>query len=132
MFALVQAVPARVVIRQTLLSRQQNGRLEWYPPGLVLAQLATLAALGIAAGFLLLLGQPGGLQGMLGEFLGAALAELGEAEIGGRGQPRARPLDVPVSRADGGVLAGHGGDQRRARPGAGRAPGLEPPAEPRA
>jgi len=80
LFALVQAVPAVMVIRQALLSRQQDGKVEWYPPGLVLAQLATFAALCITASYLVLLGHPGGLQGMLSDFIGATLAELGGAE----------------------------------------------------
>jgi Predicted membrane protein (DUF2232) len=87
LFALVQAVPALMVIRQTLLSRQQGGKVEWYPPGLVLAQLATFAALCIIASYLALLGHPGGLQGMLGEFVGATLAELGAAETGAAASP---------------------------------------------
>ncbi len=80
-YLLAQALPAIVVIRQTLLARQHNGRLEWYPPGLVLAQLTALAAAAIAVGFLLMLGQPGGLEGAIGDFLRSALAEIGEREI---------------------------------------------------
>ena len=87
MFALVQAVPAVVVVRQALLSRRQDGKVEWYPLGLVLAQLAALAALGIATAFVLLLGEPGGLQGVLGEFVGAALADLGAVEAGTAASP---------------------------------------------
>ena len=82
LFALVQAVPAVVVVRQALLSRRQGGKLVWYPPGLVLAQLTALAACGIAAAFVVLLGHPGGLQGVLSEFIGSALAELGAIEAG--------------------------------------------------
>jgi hypothetical protein len=80
LFALVQAVPAVMVIRQALLSRQQDGKVEWYPPGLVLAQLATFAALCIIASYLVLLGHPGGLQGVLSDFIGATLAELSGVE----------------------------------------------------
>ena len=81
MFALVQAAPALLVVRQALLSRQDDGRLEWYPPGLVLAQLTALAAGAIAIAFVLMLGQPGGLRGLVSEFLSSALASLGAAEI---------------------------------------------------
>ena len=87
MFALVQAIPAVIVVRQALLSRQQGGKVEWYPPGLVLAQLTTLAALGIVAAYLVLLGRPGGLQGMLSDFVGTALAEIGAAEVEGEASP---------------------------------------------
>jgi hypothetical protein len=89
LFLLVQAVPAMVVIRQSLLARRANGALEWYPPGLVLAQLTALAALGIGAAFVLMLGQPGGLEGALSGFLNSALAELGGVE--------ARVTEVGVS-----------------------------------
>ena len=83
LFLLVQAVPAMVVIRQSLLARRANGALEWYPPGLVLAQLTALAAVAISATFVLMLGQPGGLEGAISDFLSSALAELGavEAEV---------------------------------------------------
>ena len=80
MYLVVQAIPAMVVIRQTLLARQRDGRLEWYPAGLVLAQLTALAALGISAAFVFMLGQPGGLEGAIADFLRSALAELGAAE----------------------------------------------------
>jgi hypothetical protein len=81
MFALVQALPAAMVVRQALLSRQDAGRLEWYPPGLVLAQLTALAVLGITLAFVVLLGHPGGLEGVLAEFLGAALEGLGATDV---------------------------------------------------
>jgi hypothetical protein len=87
LFALIQALPAVMVIRQALLSRQQDGKVEWYPPGLVLALLATFAALCITASYLVLLGHPGGLQGMLSDFIGSTLAELGGAETGGAPSP---------------------------------------------
>jgi Predicted membrane protein (DUF2232) len=82
MFLLVQAIPAVMVIRQTLLARRENGQLEWYPAGLVLAQLTALAALGITATFIFMLGHPGGLEGAIGDFLSSALAELGATKAG--------------------------------------------------
>ncbi len=82
MFVLVQAIPAMVVIRQSLLARRDNGRLEWYPAGLVLAQLTALAALGIGATFIFMLGRPGGLEGAIGDFLNSVLAELGAGKAG--------------------------------------------------
>jgi hypothetical protein len=81
MFGLVQALPAAMLVRQALLSRQDGGRLEWYPPGLVLAQLTALAVLLISAAFVVLLGQPGGLEGVLAEFLSAALEGLGATDV---------------------------------------------------
>jgi hypothetical protein len=81
MFTLVQAIPAVMVVRQALLSRQEAGRVEWYPPGLVLAQLTAFAVLGITVAFVVLLGHPGGLAGVLAAFLGSALDGLGATEI---------------------------------------------------
>jgi Predicted membrane protein (DUF2232) len=70
-----------MVVRQALLARQQAGQLEWYPPGLVLAQLTALAVLGITTAFVVLLSHPGGLEGVLAEFLSSALAGLGATEV---------------------------------------------------
>jgi hypothetical protein len=81
LFFLVQAIPAMVVIRQALLARQRDGQLEWYPAGLLLAQLTALAALGITAAFIFMLGRPGGLEGVISDFLKSALTELGASEV---------------------------------------------------
>jgi Predicted membrane protein (DUF2232) len=80
-YAVVQALPALIVVRQALLSRRQDEAIEWYPPGLLLAQLTCLAAIGIGLAFLLLADHPGGLQGAIGEFLRSALVELGAIDV---------------------------------------------------
>jgi hypothetical protein len=79
-YGLIQALPALIVVRQALLSRQQGQDAEWYPPGLLLAQLTCLAGLGIGVAFLLLLDHPGGLQGAIEAFLASALVEMGAIE----------------------------------------------------
>jgi Predicted membrane protein (DUF2232) len=79
-YGVIQALPALVVVRQALLSRQQGQNLEWYPPGLLLAQLTCLAGLGIGLAFFLLLDHPGGLQGAIEAFLASALVEMGAIE----------------------------------------------------
>ncbi len=79
-YGLVQALPAVIVVRQALLARQQGQDVEWYPPGVLLAQLTCLAGLGIGAAYLLLLGQPGGLQGAIEAFLASALVDMGAIE----------------------------------------------------
>jgi hypothetical protein len=79
-YGVIQAVPAVVVVRQALLARQQGQDVEWYPPGLLLAQLTCLAGLGIGLAFLLLLDHPGGLQGAIEAFLASALVEMGAIE----------------------------------------------------
>jgi hypothetical protein len=79
-YGAIQAVPALIVVRQALLSRQQGQDVEWYPPGLLLAQLTCVAGLGIGLAFLLLLDHPGGLQGAIEAFLASALVEMGAIE----------------------------------------------------
>jgi hypothetical protein len=79
-YGVIQALPALIVVRQALLSRQDGGKVEWYPPGLLLAQLTCVAGLGIGLAFLLLLDHPGGLQGAIEGFLASALVEMGAIE----------------------------------------------------
>jgi hypothetical protein len=79
-YGVIQALPALIVVRQALLSRQDGGKVEWYPPGLLLAQLTCVAGLGIGLAFLLLLDHPGGLQGAIEAFLASALVEMGAIE----------------------------------------------------
>ena len=79
-YGVVQTLPALIVVRQALLSRQDGGNVEWYPPGLLLAQLTCVAGLGIGLAFLLLLDHPGGLQGAIEAFLASALVEMGAIE----------------------------------------------------
>jgi Predicted membrane protein (DUF2232) len=76
-YGVIQALPALIVVRQALLARQDGGNVEWYPPGLLLAQLTCVAGLGIGLAFLLLLDHPGGLQGAIEAFLASALVEMG-------------------------------------------------------
>lgn len=88
LYAVVQALPAVVVVRQALLARQDSdGTVEWYPPGLILAQLAVLGAVGIVLAFVLLFDQPGGLEGVIEGFVGTLLVEVGavDAEIDAAG-----------------------------------------------
>lgn len=80
-YALVQALPALIVVRQALLSRNEGQTVEWYPPGRLLSQLTGLAALGVALAYFMLLDYPGGLQGAIEEFLMSALADLGAVEM---------------------------------------------------
>lgn len=88
LYAVVQALPAVVVVRQALLARQNSdGTVEWYPPGLILAQLALLGAAGIVLASVLLFDQPGGLEGVIEGFVGTLLVEVGavDAEIDAAG-----------------------------------------------
>lgn len=76
-FFVVAGLPSLVLVRQGLLSRNDGGQTEWYPPGLLLAQLTGLAAAGLALAFLLFAGQPGGLISAIEQFLERAAADFG-------------------------------------------------------
>lgn len=82
LYAVVQAGPALIVVRQALLSRQADGRTEWFPPGLLLGQLTVGAALAIVFAFLLYAGEPGGLIGEVETFLAVAMSEIGVIAAG--------------------------------------------------
>ncbi|MGI9418151.1 MAG: DUF2232 domain-containing protein [Geminicoccaceae bacterium] len=73
------ALPALWVVRQALLSRQDQAGLVWYPPGLILAQLTVMAVLAIAFAFFAFMGQPGGLLGVIETMLTQAFEELSAA-----------------------------------------------------
>lgn len=82
-YALVQALPALFVVRQALLARTaEDGSAEWYPPGLLLAQLTAFAAFAVTFAFLGLWGEPGGLKGALEGMVVTALQEFGMLEAG--------------------------------------------------
>ena len=99
-FAIAFALPSVWVVRQALLSRQDPGAgLIWYPPGMILAQLAVMAVLALAFAFIAFNGQPGGLVGAIETVLALALEQLSAAT----GQPspdaalvKARALFVPA------------------------------------
>ncbi|MEM7042646.1 MAG: hypothetical protein AAF543_07535, partial [Pseudomonadota bacterium] len=83
-FAIAFALPAVWVVRQALLSRQEpEAGIIWYPPGLILAQLAVMAVLVLAFAFFAFTGQPGGLVGAIEAVLAMALEQLSAAT----GQP---------------------------------------------
>lgn len=83
-FLAVFALPSLWVVRQALLSRQdQQAGLIWYPPGPILAQLAVMAVLALALAFFAFMGQPGGLPGAIEVMLVQAFEQLSAAA----GQP---------------------------------------------
>jgi hypothetical protein len=80
-FVGLSAVPVVLLVRQSLLARTGGeGRLEWYPPGLL---AAWLTALGLAAtvAALLLLGGPEGVQAVLREALAPAVSRGADESI---------------------------------------------------
>lgn len=99
-FAIAFALPVLLVVRQALLSRQdQQHGVVWYPPGLILAQLTVMAITALALAFLAFMGQPGGLLGIIETVLAQAFGQL--SEITGQPAPDAagltsRALFVPA------------------------------------
>ncbi|MGE5505574.1 MAG: hypothetical protein ACM31L_14220 [Actinomycetota bacterium] len=76
-FAVVAVLPALVVVNRALLWRSDDaGRVEWYPPGLVLAWLAGTAGLMLVVAAALIPGHEAGIEGWLAETIGSMLKVL--------------------------------------------------------
>lgn len=79
LFAALDAAPAVLLTRQALLARRnEDGGLEWYPPGPLTAWLAGLALLGLGVA-ILGFGGPHAMQSLLRRMLDPALAQLSDA-----------------------------------------------------
>ena len=84
-FGVAFAMPSLLLVRQALLSRQdeadqdENAGLIWYPPGLILALLTAMAVLTLAFVFLAFSGQPGGLVGFIEAMLIEVIEQLSAA-----------------------------------------------------
>jgi hypothetical protein len=73
MFAVLNAAPVALLVRQALLARQrEDGALAWYPPGLLAAWLTGLALFGIVAALVAF----GGAEGLRGALHGVVLNAL--------------------------------------------------------
>lgn len=70
------ALPALLVVRQALLSREENGATIWYPPGQILAQLTAIATAGLVLAFVAFTGEDGGLLGVIDRSLTGAIEGL--------------------------------------------------------
>jgi predicted membrane protein DUF2232 len=65
-YAITNALPAFVLVRQAALSRRRpDGRIEWYPPGLIMLWLSLYAGLAFLVVVLVFAGREGGLEGEL-------------------------------------------------------------------
>ena len=80
-YALAEGVPAALLVRQALLSRQEGGTTSWYPPGHLLTWLTGLAAAYILLATLALAGSPGGLVGAIEAALGSFVERAQETEL---------------------------------------------------
>ena len=98
-YAITNALPAFVVVRQSTLSRRHaDGRIEWYPPGLTMLWLSLYAGLVFLVLVLLFAGAEGGLEGELRRLF----AEIQEHFAFAPMQPGARQmLDVLVTMMPG-------------------------------
>lgn len=88
-FALAFAVPAALVVRLALLSRQPpGGATNWYPPGLVACWLTVYGAAAFVVLAIMTGGSQGGLEGIVRGNIAAALERF-MADGGGGPQPTA-------------------------------------------
>lgn len=77
-FAAVMAGPVVGLMRQALLSRRRDdGTLEWYPPGLLMAWLTAFALIGTVLG-VVLAGGPHGVETLVRQALDPVFARLRE------------------------------------------------------
>jgi hypothetical protein len=78
LFAALNAVPVAILVRQALLARRQrDGSIRWYPPGLLVAWLTTMALSGIGVA-LIVMGGPENLQAELRNVVATTLDRLAE------------------------------------------------------
>ncbi|HLN24453.1 MAG TPA: DUF2232 domain-containing protein [Patescibacteria group bacterium] len=76
-FAVISMVPALVLVRQALLWRQnEDGTLEWYPPGLILAWLTGIAVGLLAAGTAFVSAQGLGIEETLRQHVAGFVTEM--------------------------------------------------------
>ena len=83
-FVVLNVVPVALLVRQALLSRQdESGKAVWYPPGLLVGAATMLAAAIYTAAMLFLALQPEGLTESLRTFVGGFADQIlapGQAE----------------------------------------------------
>ncbi len=80
-YLLLNAVPAAVLVRQALQSRQEGGDTVWYPPGHLLTWLVGFAAVYFLAAALVASGTPGGLVGEIEASLRVWMEQAENAEL---------------------------------------------------
>ncbi|UEM05251.1 DUF2232 domain-containing protein [Skermanella rosea] len=82
-YGLANGIVVAVIVRQALLARTApDGTLEWYPPGLLLVVLTGLGLSGLLLAALLTLGDPGGLEGSVRQFLSIAFGDAAAGTAG--------------------------------------------------
>lgn len=82
LFVLTSVGPLVVLVRQALLNRPTGaGSTEWYPPGLLVAWMAGIAAVGIVLSGFLLLDHPEGYEGAVRAMLQTAMGGMAPAGV---------------------------------------------------
>ncbi len=77
LFLVLHGLPPLFLVRQALLNRTgPDGAVEWYPAGLLLGWTSAIAAALLLAATAWLMGEPGGLKGLLQEQLQALFAQV--------------------------------------------------------
>lgn len=98
LFALINAMPALVLVRQTLLNRGDGkGGTEWYPPGHLVAGLCAIACLAFGVAVLLAAGYDDGLEGYIRVALADVFGKM--AHDGGAAEGGRAPTDTIVAGA---------------------------------
>lgn len=93
-FATADAVPALMIVRFALLSREDaNGAVEWYPPGHLLVWITALGIAFFLAAAIITGFQPGGLQARISALLEPLRELLVKSQKGGSGPNVGRMLD---------------------------------------
>jgi hypothetical protein len=80
LFAVLNAGPVVVLVRQALLARREDRQLHWYPPGMLTAWLTGIALAGFAVA-LLVLGGPDGIQTALRDVVAHVLDRISDSSM---------------------------------------------------
>jgi hypothetical protein len=102
LFLLAYAAPAAILSWQALRAREdEHGRVWWYPAGYLVAWLIALGLGGLGVVALLLMGEPGGMEGVVRAVLEPQLALM----LGGENAERARELAPAMAAIFPGIAA---------------------------
>lgn len=102
-YAVANAAPAFVVVRQALLWRPKDGGVEWYPPGGLLTALFGLASAVFVAVAIAFAGREGGLESAIEGFVVGMLRTL--AGPSGAGLADLEAYGSQIARIFAGIVA---------------------------
>jgi hypothetical protein len=88
-YALANAAPAVAVTYLALLNRPAaDGGVEWFPPGQIVAWLVGIAMAALLAVSILLIGEPGGAEGVIRGYVTSVLNQLIPPDVAPEGYDR--------------------------------------------